>query len=187
MGSKLRIFVAAILLAGLPAGAHAQELPDTPDVPEAEAATPPAQAAAPEGTPTSAPVVDPVDTAFNAFLQGIRGRAISEGVKPETFDRETSGLTPNPTVIRHDRRQPGASTSSTPGSMDFEPYRRQHVDRAHIDKGRARYQSLRPLLTRIEQKTGVSEAVAMAIFGHETGYGSFSGNFDLVRSLATLA
>ena len=40
---------------------------------------------------------------------------------------------------------------------------------------------------RIEAETGVPESIALAIFGHETGYGSFSGNFDLIRSLATLA
>jgi lytic murein transglycosylase len=35
--------------------------------------------------------------------------------------------------------------------------------------------------------TGVPEAVMVAIFGHETSYGTFTGDFDLLRSLATLA
>src|SRR6478736_9980188 len=34
MGSNLRIFVAAILLAGLPVSVHAQEVPDTSEAPE---------------------------------------------------------------------------------------------------------------------------------------------------------
>jgi len=33
----------------------------------------------------------------------------------------------------------------------------------------------------------VPEAVMVAIYGHETNYGSYTGDFDLLRSLATLA
>tara|TARA_B110001454_G_C12686991_1_gene420603 strand:- start:856 stop:1560 length:705 start_codon:yes stop_codon:yes gene_type:complete len=43
------------------------------------------------------------------------------------------------------------------------------------------------MLARIEQETGVPESVMVAIYGHETSYGSFTGDFDLLRSLATLA
>jgi lytic murein transglycosylase len=39
----------------------------------------------------------------------------------------------------------------------------------------------------VEAETGVPESIMMAIYGHETGYGSFTGNFDLLGSLATLA
>jgi lytic murein transglycosylase len=187
MGLKLRKIVAAAALIGLSVGTRAQQLPYTPEAaapaPEPAPAPPPSVVGAIEP-----PLPEPVDSAFNAFLLGVRAQAIAAGVKAETFDRETAGLTPNPRVVRFDRAQPGGNpATSTPGSMDFAPYRRQHVDRAHIDKGRARYQALRPLLADIEKRTGVSEAIAMAIFGHETGYGSFSGNFDLIRSLATLA
>jgi lytic murein transglycosylase len=33
----------------------------------------------------------------------------------------------------------------------------------------------------------VPESIMMAIYGHETGYGTFTGDFDLLRSLASLA
>jgi lytic murein transglycosylase len=39
----------------------------------------------------------------------------------------------------------------------------------------------------IEQKYGVPSEILMAIWGHETNYGGSRGNFDLSRSLATLA
>jgi membrane-bound lytic murein transglycosylase B len=127
------------------------------------------------------------DAAFTAFIAGLRARAIAEGVKPATYDRETAGLTFNPRVVRFDRAQPGGTPGGTPGVMDFAPYRRSHVDQPHIDKGRARYQSLSAPLARNEAQTGVSAKVALAIFGLETGYGSYTGNFDLIRSLASLA
>ena len=42
-------------------------------------------------------------------------------------------------------------------------------------------------LSSIEQQTGVPESIMVAIWGHETNYGSYTGNFDLIRSLASLA
>ncbi|WP_294395602.1 lytic transglycosylase domain-containing protein [uncultured Sphingomonas sp.] len=134
-----------------------------------------------------APAPSAQDATFTAFIAGLRDGAIREGVKPATFDRETAGLTFNPRVVSFDRGQPGGSPSGPPGVMDFAPYRRSHVDQAHVTKGRALYQGLSAMLAGNEARTGVSARVALSIFGLETGYGSFTGNFDLIRSLASLA
>jgi lytic murein transglycosylase len=91
-------------------------------------------------------------------------------------------------VIRLDRAQPGGTLNSgPPGPMEFAAYRRSHVDQAHIDKGRTLYQSLSTQLARNEARTGVAAKVTLSIFGLETGYGVYTGNFDLIRSFATLA
>ena len=164
-----------------PGGETAAASQDTPPADQ------PAATAADSATPAT-PVLSAEDAAFTAFTQGLRSRAITEGVKPETFDREMAGLTFNPRVIHFDRSQPGGKvTSGPPGVMDFAPYRRSHVDQPHIDKGRSRYQSLSAILAGNQAKTGVPGNVALAIFGLETGYGSYTGNFDLIRSFASLA
>ena len=154
--------------------------------------TPPAEQPVATGADSNvAPVSAPsaADAAFTAFVLGLRDRAIAEGVKPETFDRETAGLTFNPRVIHFDRSQPGGSVTATgtPAPMNFAPYRQSHVDQAHIQNGQARYQMLSALLAGNQAKTGVPGNVALAIFGLETGYGSYTGNFDLIRSFASLA
>lgn len=150
--------------------------------PTEQPAATPADSASPVTGPSAA------DAAFTAFVQGLRSRAIAEGVKPETFDRETAGLTFNPRVIHFDRSQPGgAVTSGAPGAMSFAPYRESHVDRPHIEKGQTRYQMLSAPLAANQARTGVPGNIALAIFGLETGYGSYTGNFDLIRSFASLA
>jgi lytic murein transglycosylase len=174
---------AAMLIMALAGAARAQPLPTPADAPAPIIVTlpapPPFLALAPP---------DPLALAFTAFVRGLRGQAIVAGVKPATFDREIVGLTFNPRVIRADRGQPGGGASSAPSAnLDFAPYRRQHVDAARIAGGRRRYLGLRPILSPMEAKTGVPEAITLSIFGHETGYGSFSGNYDLLRSFATLA
>ena len=125
------------------------------------------------------------DDPFQSYLAGVRTRAIVQGVAAATVDREFMGLTVNPRVVELDRGQPGnvLSTSFSP----FSPYRAQHVDAARIDRGRSVYQAQRSRLTAIEAQTGVPESIMVAIWGHETNYGAYTGNFDLVRSLASLA
>src|SRR3546814_9588628 len=69
----------------------------------------------------------------------------------------------------------------------FAPYRAKHVDAARIGGGRRVHDRLLPLLSRIEQRTGVPTSIMIAIYGHETAYGQVTGNFDLPEALATLA
>lgn len=122
---------------------------------------------------------------FQTYLASLRGKAVAMGIRPETLDRVAPTLTVNPRVISLDRAQPcGSFDGPIP---PFEPYRQQHVTSSLIAKGRVAWTSNRPLLARIEQETGVPEAIMVAIFGHETSYGTFTGDFDLLRSLATLA
>jgi lytic murein transglycosylase len=70
---------------------------------------------------------------------------------------------------------------------NFAPYKARHVDASRISRGRAKYAELRPLLKRIEDETGVPEEIMIAIYGHETNYGSFMGNFNAPQALASLA
>ncbi len=128
---------------------------------------------------------EPQDGAFQSYLAEVGRRAVSQGVAPATVARELAGLTLNTRVIELDRGQPGnvQSTSFSP----FAPYRRDHVDAARIGRGRTVYQAQRGRLAAIERETGVPESIMVAIWGHETNYGSYTGNFDLVRSLASLA
>jgi membrane-bound lytic murein transglycosylase B len=94
-------------------------------------------------------------------------------------------LTFNPRVVELDRQQPEARPNAPIPA--FEPYRRQHVDASRITRGRAAYQRQRWRLEKIERDTGVPESIMVAIWGHETNYGTIMGSFDLPRALASLA
>jgi lytic murein transglycosylase len=139
------------------------------------------------GTATAQIETDPSQASFEAFLLGLRPRAIAAGVTAATFDSHVPGLRYNPRVIALDRAQPGGDPTQPATIPAFAPYKATHVDASRINQGRDRYQALRPQLARVEAATGVPESIMMAIYGHETGYGSFTGNFDLLGSLATLA
>ncbi|MDY7098944.1 MAG: lytic murein transglycosylase [Pseudomonadota bacterium] len=123
--------------------------------------------------------------AFEAYMELLKARARAEGVSEATISRMTVGLTPNKRVIRLDRGQPGRPTRR--GYPDLAPYIAKHVNPTRIAGGRNVYAAHRAELRRIEAEIGVPGSIIIAIFGHETSYGRIRGNFDLSRSLATLA
>ena len=123
-------------------------------------------------------------TSFDSYLQIVSAKARSEGVSEATITQITDGLTFNPTVVRLDQRQPGRQSAPPP----MAPYLRQHVNSTRIAKGRnILCQTSGGLLHAIEREYGVPGKMLVAIWGHETNYGSYTGDFDLARSLATLA
>lgn len=126
------------------------------------------------------------EAGFRAYLSQVRAKALGEGVSARTLDAVLPTLTVNPRVIELDRGQPGGA--SNPNAIPaFAPYRARHVDAARIGRGQRAYQANRARLSRIEAETGVPEEIMVAIWGHETNYGAYTGDFDLARSLATLA
>ena len=132
------------------------------------------------------PVAAQDEDGFRAYLATLRQQALGQGVSVATLDAVMPTLTLNQRVIDLDRRQPG--NTETPTSFSpFAPYKAQHVDAARIGRGRAVYQRSRARLSAIERASGVPESIMVAIWGHETNYGSYTGDFDLPRSLASLA
>lgn len=122
---------------------------------------------------------------FDAYMETLKARARSEGVSEATLQRMTSGLTPNERVIRLDRGQPGQPTVR--GYPAMAPYIRTHVNSQRIAGGRNVFRANSGQLRAVEQQYGVPGEIIVAIFGHETSYGNIRGDFDLSRSLATLA
>jgi len=126
-----------------------------------------------------------METGFRAYLAEVRQKALADGVTAATLDRVLPSISYNERVVRLDRAQPeGPSDAPIP---NFAPYKARHVDTSRITRGRAKYTELRPLLGRIEAETGVPEEMMIAIYGHETNYGTVTGNYNAPEALASLA
>ena len=125
------------------------------------------------------------EAGFQAYLPTLEQQALAQGVTRATIASVFPTLTFNARVIELDRQQP--ETAPNAPISNFAPYKAQHVDNARISRGRTAYAANRGRLSRIEAETGVPEEIMVAIWGHETNYGSYTGNFDLLRSLASLA
>jgi membrane-bound lytic murein transglycosylase B len=120
---------------------------------------------------------------FEAYLQYVAAKARNEGISEATIGRTLTGLTLNSRVVELDRAQPGRQDVPPP----LAPYLARHVDSARANGGKAKLAQIAPMLPSLRQRFGVPVEVVTAIWGHETHYGSYTGDFDLARSLATLA
>ena len=117
---------------------------------------------------------------FSAFLDGVRSEARRGGVSAATINRAFTGLRANDRVLELDRRQ--AEFTQT-----WPQYRDARLSQARIDAGRRAYADNRALLESIQSRFRVSARVVVAIWGLETNYGGFTGNFNVIEALATLA
>ncbi len=134
---------------------------------------------------TSAGIAQSIDDGFRQYLAQVRIKAVQQGVSASTLDRVLPSINYNDRVVQLDRAQPEANPNA-PVPV-FAPYKIKHVDADRIGRGQSKYRELRPLLSRIETQTGVPEEMMIAIYGHETNYGTVTGNYNAPEALASLA
>jgi len=147
--------------------------------PATRAPAPPPTATAP---PSSLPVTPPTasgDMIFDAWAAQFEPKALAAGIRPEVLRREMDGLTPDPRVAALDNRQP---EFSKPISAYIEgvvtPGRTAIGQRRRVET---------PGLDAIEARFGVPREILLAVWAMESGFGAIQGDYDTVRSLATLA
>ena len=117
---------------------------------------------------------------FAACLQGMRAAAEAKGVSAATFDSQTSGLSPDRTVLDLQQQQPEFKTP-------IWDYLAALVDDQRIADGRAMLAQWRSTLDAVEARFGVDRHVVVAVWGVESDFGKSIGKRTLVQSLATLA
>ncbi len=117
---------------------------------------------------------------FDEWLQGMRSKALQEGVSEQIVGQALSGITPINRVIELDRKQPE-------GTMTFQRYKKNVVSAHRIEKGQEMMRQHADELARISEKYGVAPQYIVALWGIETNYGQNTGGFDVIHALATLA
>lgn len=117
---------------------------------------------------------------FQRFIQSLWPLAQARGISRTTFDAAFRGLTPDASIIALTKKQ---SEFVAP----IWTYLTNAVGGSRIARGQAMMQANGSALASIEQTHGVPKEIVVGIWGMETGYGSFKGDKDVVRSLATLA
>lgn len=117
---------------------------------------------------------------FPAFVEQLRSEALKRGVSRATFDQAFQGLTPNPAVMALTKKQ----------SEFVKPiwgYLESGVSANRITRGQSMLSEWGSTLSSVESRYGVPPSVVLGIWGMETNFGRFTGDMDVIRSLATLA
>lgn len=117
---------------------------------------------------------------FRDCLQTIKSEAMRQGVSAAIVDGAFRNLAPDQKVVDLDSRQPEFS-------LTYSKYVGSTVSNDRIVKGQQRLAQHRALLDQLQAEYGVPPQYIMAFWGIETNYGGFMGDFQVVRSVATLA
>ncbi|MBK8008324.1 MAG: lytic murein transglycosylase [Rhizobiales bacterium] len=117
---------------------------------------------------------------FRNFLSSLWPDAQKRGVSRETFDGAIRGIAPDAEVLRLTKSQPEYV-------RPIGDYVKNRLTANLIASGKRNAEKWAQTLEAVEKKYGVDKEIIVAIWGLETGYGSFSGGKDVIRSLATLA
>ena len=137
------------------------------------------QPGAPVTAPAPAPQTPPLaaydQQGFEGWKQGFLAR--KGGARRADYARELDGLAPDPTVIRLDRNQPEFSKPAG-------AYIQNAVTPVRIAQAKQRVDRVP---WSVVQRFGVPSEILVGVWAQESAFGQVQGDYDVIRSLATLA
>ena len=134
-------------------------------------------AALPAQDPAAAPASGP---SFDEFLAGVRKDALAAGIRQTTLDAALTGLEPNPVVVARDRAQPELTQS-------LDEYLKPRLTQTRIDTARTLIKTHAEVLAGVEKAYGIPASTMVALWGLESNFGQFTGTYQTIAALATLA
>lgn len=117
---------------------------------------------------------------FQTWLKAVETEALKKGISPNVVQEALGRVEFLPRVIALDGKQPEKK-------ITFAEYRKRILSDTRITRGRKLYKEHADALQRVAQKYGVAPQYIVALWGTETNFGSYTGNFSVINSLATLA
>lgn len=172
----MRIAFPLLLLASV-AACSPMAVSPVPSTSPTPSATGPAPAApATEAPPAATDLSSAFDYAsFEQWKDGFLDR--HGGSRRWEYARELGGVTPNPSVVRLDRNQPEFSRPAGTYIQNATAPSRIAMARQRVDR----------VPWAVTQRFGVPTEILLAIWAQESAFGQVQGDFDVIRSLATLA
>lgn len=115
------------------------------------------------------------------WVDDVRSEAIDQGISAATFDKAFR------TVGEPSRRVKGLSRHQPEHRLTFKKYVRTRASKYRILMGKRNYKRNRELINQIAKEYNVDPCFIVSFWGMETSYGTYMGNFPVIKSLATLA
>lgn len=116
---------------------------------------------------------------WNKWIKKIKKDIDKLSLKSET-KKHLDNITYNKRVIELDRKQPEFR-------MNFKEYLLKVVPESRVSLGKKKYQENKDLLLEIKKVYNINPYLILSLWGIETSFGSHTGGFDTLNSLATLA
>lgn len=128
---------------------------------------------------------------FNDYVQFLKRKAAGAGVSAKTLN-DQKFINYNARAVQLDQQQ--AARKRDPNTPPPPPnpngvtnYLNKVLTQAKVDQAAERWYEYNAQLTRASQKFGVQKEYIMALWGMESSFGRYQGDFDVLSVLATLA
>lgn len=115
------------------------------------------------------------------WIAEVRQQALTEGITPAIFDNAFAGMQEPSRTVK------GLARSQPEHRLTFSKYLHSRADSYRIMMGRKEFQRNKELLENVGKDFGVDPCFIVSFWGMESSYGTYMGNFPVIKSLATLA
>jgi len=120
------------------------------------------------------------EAGFADYVVELKAEALAKGFSQTLIDESFANVKFHKRAVKADRSQPeNVETLDT--------YLPKRVPKWKVDKARALYKEHRDLLNQIGDKYQVQPRFIVALWGLETNFGKFTGGYNVVSALSTLA
>ena len=117
---------------------------------------------------------------FAEYIITLKSDALSKGFSQSLIDESFANVKFHQRAVKADRSQPeNVETLDT--------YLPKRVPKWKVDKARALYKEHQVLLKEIGEKFQVQPRFIVALWGLETNFGKFTGGYNVISALSTLA
>lgn len=117
---------------------------------------------------------------FGEWLVDLKAEALTKGISQPIIDDAFKNVKFKEKIISLDRKQPEVTQT-------FQQYMSKRLPKSLIDQGKARLRKHAAVLKEVEAKYGVQPRFVVALWGVETRFGKYTGGFNVVEALTTLA
>ncbi|MCC5878540.1 MAG: lytic murein transglycosylase [Idiomarina sp.] len=117
---------------------------------------------------------------FEVYVETLKDKAREHGISEDAIARAFEDIRFYERAVTADRNQPERV-------LTLDTYLPRAVPDWKVQQGIEKFEEHRELLEEVGAKYGVQPRFIVALWGIETNYGGYTGNFRVVSALATLA
>ena len=117
---------------------------------------------------------------FAEYVVKLKAEALAQGFSQALIDESFAEVKFHKRAVKADRSQPENIET-------LDTYLPKRVPKWKVDKARALYKEHQVLLNQIGEKYQVQPRFIVALWGLETNFGKFTGGYNVISALSTLA
>ncbi|ARP37651.1 lytic murein transglycosylase [Vibrio syngnathi] len=120
------------------------------------------------------------ELSFEQYVEKLKQQGRSEGISEAIIEEAFDGVTFKPRAVKADKNQPEKK-------LTLDEYIPRAVPDWKVKQARSLYKKHYTALKRIGDEYGVQPRFIVALWGVESNFGKFTGNYSVIDALTTMA